>query len=142
MAAQVFLLSAAVLCALVGSADAASGKYCIDEGSTMLLVRSGANGTLEFGMSSWNARAHFFGVSGVAQAAPHGWRSTQDMNAADPADRCEALIGQLPDGGYTFSVTQAGRASCSAAMARPPSRATRSFFQLGRDRATCRPINR
>ena len=75
----------------------------------MLLVRSGANGTLEFGMSSWNARAHFFGVSGVAQAAPHGWRSTQDMNAADPADRCEALIGQLPDGGYTFSVTQAGR---------------------------------
>jgi hypothetical protein len=31
------------------------------------------------------------------------------MNATNPTERCEALIARLPDGGYSFSVTQAGQ---------------------------------
>lgn len=101
------------LSALAGGSAAAAGlgadgKFCIDDGSTMLLTRPGANGSLEFGMSTWNVRAHYFGVYGLAQPEAGGWRFRQNMNAADPEQRCEALIGRLPDGGYSFSVTQAG----------------------------------
>ncbi len=75
----------------------------------MLLTRPGANGSLEFGMSSLNARSHYFSVHGLAQPDAGGWRFRENMSAADPSDRCEVLIARLPDGGYSFSVTQAGR---------------------------------
>ena len=96
----------------VGAADAVSGKYCIDKGSTMLLTRPGANGSLEFGISSWNARGNYFSVYGLAPPDAAGWRFRDNMNAVDPTQRCEVLIARLPDGGYSFSVTQAG--SCES----------------------------
>jgi hypothetical protein len=103
--------------ALIGTPNAAAadvvpGKYCIDKGSTMLLTRPGANGSLEFGMSSLNARSNFFSVYGLAQPDAGGWRFRENMNAADATERCEVLIARLPDGGYSFSVTQAG--SCES----------------------------
>lgn len=90
-----------------------AGKYCINNGSMMLLTRPGAAGSLEFGISYWTARSHYFGLSGLAQPDGNGWRFRENMNATDPTERCEALIARLPDGGYSFSVTQAG--SCEAA---------------------------
>lgn len=92
----------------VNGADPSSGKYCIGGGSTMLVTRSNSNGKLDFGISIATPQGMSFGVAGSAQPDANGWRFRQNMNAADPAQRCEVLIGRLPNGGYSFSVTQAG----------------------------------
>ena len=102
------------------TANAASGKYCIGNGAIMLVTRPSANGSLEFGFSSWNARAHYFGIFGAAQPEPGGWRFRQDMNSADPKQRCEAIIARLPDGGYSFSVTPAGQCESSGGYGAAP----------------------
>jgi hypothetical protein len=102
------------------AADLGSGKYCIENGSLMLLTRPGANGSLEFGLSSWTARGHYFGIFGSAQPDPGGWRFRQNMNSANPAERCEATITRLPDGGYSFSITQAGRCESSGGYGAAP----------------------
>jgi hypothetical protein len=49
-------------------------QICIDNGSTMLLVRLASNGNLEFGMSSWAFRGRYFGVTGLAQPDLVVWR--------------------------------------------------------------------
>jgi hypothetical protein len=102
------------------AADRAAAKYCIDNGSTMLLARPDVNGSLEFGISSWNARGNYFAVSGLAQPDAGGWRYRENMNNADPTQRCEALIAQLPDGGYSFSLTQAGSCQSSGGYGAVP----------------------
>ena len=78
------------------AADGVAAKYCIDNGSTMLLARPSVNGSLDFGISSWNARGNYFSVSGLAQPDAGGWRYRENMNAADQTQRCEALIARLP----------------------------------------------
>jgi Protein of unknown function (DUF3828) len=102
------------------AADLGSGKYCIENGSLMLLTRPGTNGSLEFGLSSWNGRGNYFEISGSAQPDPGGWRFRQNMNSADPTERCEATIARLPDGGYSFSVTQAGPCESSGGYGAAP----------------------
>jgi len=97
------------------------GKYCIDNGSTMLLTRPAANGGLEFGMTSWTAQKIFFGVSGLAQPEAGGWHYRKDMSAGDPSERCEIRIGKLPDGGYSFGVTQAGNCEANGGHNAAPS---------------------
>jgi hypothetical protein len=86
-----------------------SGKYCINDGSTMLLVRPADGGGLEFGIAYWGPRSRYFSVFGVARPDSGGWRFRENMNAANPFERCEALIARMGDGGYSFSVTQAGQ---------------------------------
>ncbi|MGH7065375.1 MAG: hypothetical protein ACREET_14975 [Stellaceae bacterium] len=126
----------AFLCAPArGSAAAAglgaNGKYCIDDDSTMLLTRPGKDGSLEFGMSSWNARAHYFSVFGLAQPDAEGWRFRQNINAADPEQRREVLIAGLPDGGYSFSVTQAGGCVADGGYGASPQPGQKILFPAG-----------
>lgn len=126
----------AFLCAPAHSSAAAAGlgadgKYCIDHDSTMLLTRPGANDSLEFGMSSWNARAHYFSVFGLAQPEAGGWRFRQNMNAADPEQRCEALIARLPNGGYSFAVTQAGGCVADGGYGASPQPGQKILFPAG-----------
>jgi hypothetical protein len=102
------------------SANAPAGKYCIGNGSIMLLTRPSADGGLEFGFSSWNARGHYFGIFGASQPEPSGWRFREHMNSADPKERCEAIIARLPDGGYSFSVTTAGQCESSGGYGAAP----------------------
>jgi len=94
--------------------------WIVQLGAIMLLTRPSANGSLEFGFSSWNARGHYFGIFGAAQPEPGGWRFRQDMNSADPKQRCEAIIARLPDGGYSFSVTPAGQCESSGGYGAAP----------------------
>ena len=104
-----------------GTANTASGKYCIEKGATMLLTRPATNGSFEFGFSSWSTRGNYFGIFGVAQPEPGGWRFRQDMNAAKPTERCEAIIARLQDGGYSVAVTPAGPCTSSGGYnAAPP----------------------
>ena len=108
------LVVAAYGSVLFGRVAAADGsKYCIDNGSTMLLTHVATNGSLEFGLSLWTSRGHNFSVSGVAQPEAGGWHFQENMRSADPAERCDIRIAPLAGGdGYTFTVTDKG--SCEA----------------------------
>jgi len=144
--AETIALGSTLLSGLgTGAYGAAAGpgfsKYCIDNGSTMLLARPASNGGLEFGMSSWNARGSYFGVLGLAQPDAGGWRFRQNMNA-DPTERCEALIARLPDGGYSFSLTPPAAVSRAADMAPLRRLTTESSSRRGRGRVMCRPASR
>jgi hypothetical protein len=124
-----------------GAADAVAGKYCINNGSTMLLTRPAANGALEFGISYWTGRAHYFSVSGLAQPDPSGWRFRENMNATDPAERCEALLARLPDGGYSFSVTEAGGCESNGGAGAAP-QPNRKILFPARSRQGAMPSNK
>jgi hypothetical protein len=131
--ASLIVIVIAFTCAVGNSPEGTAsgpdnGKYCIDNGATMLLVRLGSNGSLEFGMSSWAFRGHYFGVTGLAQPDPSGWRFRENMNAADPRERCETLIARLSDGGYSFSVTQAGRCEANGGVGAPPAPNSKILF--------------
>jgi hypothetical protein len=145
--ASLIVIVIAFTCAVGNSPEGTAsgpdnGKYCIDNGATMLLVRLGSNGSLEFGMSSWAFRGHYFGVTGLAQPDPSGWRFRENMNAADPRERCETLIARLSDGGYSFSLTQAGRCEANGGVGAPRHRTPRSFFLRGRGKVRCRKTSR
>ncbi|MGH7114688.1 MAG: hypothetical protein ACREE9_09360 [Stellaceae bacterium] len=82
-------------------------------------------------IASWNARANCFSVYGLAQPEAGGWRFRDNMNAADPEQRCEALIARLPDGGYSFAVTQAGGCVADGSYGASPQPGQKILFPAG-----------
>ncbi len=112
MSARVLLvaLSALMISAAATAALANSGKYCIDDNSTTFLARR-SGGNLEFSLSSWSARGHYFKMGGVAQPGAGGWVFRDQMDAPKLETRCEAHVLAQPAGGYTFWLTPAGPCS-------------------------------
>jgi hypothetical protein len=98
--------------ALAGTAFGATNgdKYCTDKNSTTFLVRHAGN-DLEFSLSSWSGRGHFFGMSGTAHPDASGWLYQEHMDSPKLEARCEAHIVPQPAGGYTFWLTPAGPCS-------------------------------
>ena len=106
--------------------DTNGSKYCTDRNSTMLLVRPDPNGDLQFGVSSWDSRGHFFGESGTALAEGSGsWVYRNAMNDPDPLARCEMRITRQ-GAGYSAWVTPEG--PCQADQGFSPNPNARLVF--------------
>ncbi|WP_428486349.1 hypothetical protein [Rhodopila sp.] len=113
MLARVLLLAVMTLMFSVAAIAASTNgdKYCIDNNSTTFLARHLGN-ELEFSLSSWSGRGHYFGISGVATPEVGGeWVFHDHMDSPKLDARCEAHIRAQPAGGYTFWLTQAGPCS-------------------------------
>ncbi len=110
MFARAGFLAALVCSVPAGAAPTSGDKYCIDNNTTTFLARHSGN-DLEFNLSSWSSRGHFFGTGGVAHPDAGGWTFREHMDAPNPNARCEARILAQPAGGYTFWLTPAGPCS-------------------------------
>jgi hypothetical protein len=91
----------------VAAAPTNGDKYCIDNNATTFLTRH-SGGDLEFSISSWSGRGHYFGITGVAHPDNSGWVFRDHMDSPQLEARCEARILPQPAGGYTFWLTPAG----------------------------------
>jgi len=113
-----YLLSAVATLSLIGQAHAAgpqAGKYCVfGNGNSydMLLIRQQPDGVLAFGLSSWTAAGSNFSVAGSAKPSGDRWTYRDQMNAADPDQRCGVDLAQSADG--TWRVTTVEGARCEA----------------------------
>jgi hypothetical protein len=103
-----FFVLTILVFSIAGVAAATNGdKYCIHNNSTTFLARhSGSN--LEFSLSSWSGRGHYFAIGGVANPVVGGWVFHDHMESLNLETRCEAHILAQPAGGYTFWLTPAG----------------------------------
>lgn len=114
LALQMLLLSAAAV-----TAQTNGDKYCIDNNSTTFLARHSGS-SLEFNLSTWSGRGHYFHIGGVAQPGAGGWIFHDHMDAPKLEARCEAHILAQPVGGYTFWLTPAGPCSESQGFSFQP----------------------
>lgn len=85
------------------------GKYCLKDGKDETIFTTRPKGKdLVFALSWWTPYDTFFGVTGTAKPASSGWRFEENLNAADPRERCAVVI-TAEDGGYRVSTVDGAR---------------------------------
>jgi hypothetical protein len=120
-------LAVALATALAAAAVPTNGdKYCTDNNSTTLLVRPASGRDLEFNISSWSGRGHFFGTGGLAHPDAGGWVFREHMESPNLQARCEIRIVAQPRGGYTVWLTPEG--PCSEEQGFSPAPGAKMIF--------------